>query len=100
MMVRSFDRRIESLFLIKDEELKKQAINILAFNLNDNVNAYQMQENGSYLKPPLRKGEGEFNIHKEFFEFYFHRARFQSIELFADPAVSPPLPENVVAATS
>ena len=46
-MVRSFDRRIESLFLLDEDILKKQAINNLRYNLKDNVNAYIMQEDGS-----------------------------------------------------
>ena len=64
-MVRSFDRRIESLFLLEEEILKKQAINNLRYNLMDNVNSYIMQEDGSYIKKP--NGEPPFNIHKEFY---------------------------------
>lgn len=65
-MVRSFDRRIESLFLLDDEFLKKQAINNLRYNLKDNVNAYTMKEDGSYVIKELN-GEPNFNIHKEFY---------------------------------
>jgi polyphosphate kinase len=65
-MVRSFDRRIESLFSLEQEPLKKQAMNILKYNLLDNVNAYIMQEDGCYLKKE-QNGEAPFNIHKEFF---------------------------------
>jgi polyphosphate kinase len=65
-MVRSFDRRIESLFLLEEEILKKQAINNLRFNLKDNVNSYIMQEDGSYMVRELN-GEQAFNIHKEFY---------------------------------
>jgi polyphosphate kinase len=65
-MVRSFDRRIESLFQLDDDFLKRQAINNLRFNLKDNVNAYVMQEDGTYVgKHP--NGEPPFNIHKEFY---------------------------------
>jgi polyphosphate kinase len=65
-MVRSFDRRIESLFSLEEEILKKQAINNLRYNLKDNVNSYVLQEDGSYLiKDP--DGEPPFNIHKEFY---------------------------------
>jgi polyphosphate kinase len=64
-MVRSFDRRIESLFLLEEDILKKQAINNLRYNLMDNVNAYIMQEDGTYIKK--EKGEPPFNIHKEFY---------------------------------
>lgn len=65
VMVRSFDRRLESLFLIKDDFLKQQAINILSYNLRDNVNAYEMNEDGTYSVSEA--GEEVFNIHKEFF---------------------------------
>lgn len=64
-MVRSFDRRIESLFLLDEEILKKQAINNLRYNLKDNVNAYIMQEDGDYVK--RHNGGPLFNIHKEFY---------------------------------
>lgn len=65
-MVRSFDRRIESLFLLEEEILKKQAINNLRYNLKDNVNAYILQEDGSYTLKE-QNGESPFNIHKEFY---------------------------------
>ncbi len=67
MMVRSFDRRLESLFVIKDSLLKQQVINILAFNLNDNVNAYEMKEDGSYVQIE-QPNEAPFNVHKEFYK--------------------------------
>jgi polyphosphate kinase len=65
-MVRSFDRRIESLFALEEEILKKQAINNLRYNLKDNVNSYIMKEDGSYVIKELN-GETPFNIHKEFY---------------------------------
>lgn len=65
-MVRSFDRRIESLFLLDDDFLKKQAINNLRYNLKDNVNAYTMREDGNYVIKELN-GEPNFNIHREFY---------------------------------
>lgn len=66
-MVRSFDRRIESLFLLEQEMLRKQVMNILRYNLKDNVNAYTMREDGNYVIKE-QNGEAPFNIHKEFFE--------------------------------
>lgn len=66
MMVRSFDRRLESLFLIKDKLLKQQAINLLSYNLKDNVNSYQMNEDGSFT-PLTPEDDQPFNIHKEFY---------------------------------
>jgi len=65
-MVRSFDRRIESLFLLEQENLIKQAMNILRYNLKDNVNSYRMLEDGTY-KPKEVSAEPAFNIHKEFY---------------------------------
>lgn len=65
-MVRSFDRRIESLFMLDDEFLRKQAMNNLAYNLRDNVNSYVMKEDGTYAVKELKK-EPPFNIHREFF---------------------------------
>jgi polyphosphate kinase len=69
MMNRSFDRRLESLFLIVDENLKKAVISILNKNLQDNVNSYVMTEDGSYVKYQLQEGENEVNIHKLFYQF-------------------------------
>jgi polyphosphate kinase len=65
-MVRSFDRRIESLFQLDDDFLKRQAINNLRYNLKDNVNSYIMKEDGTYVIKEL-DGEPPFNIHKEFY---------------------------------
>ncbi len=65
-MVRSFDRRVESLFLLEQESLKKQAMNILRYNLKDNVNSYTMKEDGRYVIKE-QNGEPPFNLHKEFY---------------------------------
>ena len=71
-MVRSFDRRIESLFIIQDKILKQQVINILVYNLKDNVNTYLMQEDGTYVKKE-HVHEAPFDIHKEFFNVNFEQ---------------------------
>jgi len=67
IMVRSFDRRVESLFLITDEMAKKETIAILINNLKDNVNTYILNEDGTYHKKELNE-EKPFNIHKAFFD--------------------------------
>ncbi len=66
-MVRSFDRRIESLFLVVDDHCKQEIITILDYNLRDNVNVYDMQEDGSYIKPEI-SNEKPFDSHKEFYK--------------------------------
>ncbi|MDB5264061.1 MAG: polyphosphate kinase, partial [Adhaeribacter sp.] len=67
MMVRSFDRRIEALFLIVDETLKKVTMKILQYNLKDNQNTYLMREDGAYIKK-REPEEQAFNIHREFYQ--------------------------------
>ncbi len=66
VMVRSFERRIESLFMFLDENIKRQAITILHYNLLDNYNSYRLNEDGSYTKVESN-GHPEFNIHQAFF---------------------------------
>jgi len=67
MMVRSFDRRLESLFLVPPGSLLKQVTAILAANLKDNVNAYEMREDGSY-QIPITDGKSSYNIHRHFYK--------------------------------
>ncbi|MEQ9168558.1 MAG: phospholipase D-like domain-containing protein, partial [Fulvivirga sp.] len=69
MMVRSFERRLESLFMINDDLIQRQVKNILQNNLLDNVNCYVMQEDGSYLKRHAN-GDAPHDIHKEFFNVH------------------------------
>jgi polyphosphate kinase len=68
MMVRSFDKRLESLFKVEAPLLEKQLMNILSCNLRDNSNSYTMQEDGTYLAKAPVAGEAKFNIHQEFFK--------------------------------
>ena len=75
IMVRSFDRRLESLFLILDKTIRKETMNILYYNLKDNVNSYLLEENGNYVKVEPGEDEEEFNAHKEFF-----KVRLQDIQ--------------------
>lgn len=64
VMVRSFDRRIESLFELVNSRAKNMAITILNWNLRDTVNSYEMQEDGNYWKV---ESDEPFNIHQEFY---------------------------------
>lgn len=68
LMVRSFDRRIESIFEFVNPKVRQQAIHILDFNLRDNINAYEMLEDGNYVKCECQEGQEPFNIHQRFFE--------------------------------
>ncbi|MDU0369023.1 polyphosphate kinase 1 [Hymenobacter endophyticus] len=71
LMVRSFDRRIEALFLIVNPPLKREAINVLYFNLKDNQNTYVMREDGAYIHRQPSADETVFNVHKEFYNKNF-----------------------------
>ena len=66
-MVRSFDRRIEALFLIANPLLRREAINILQLNLLDNQNSYLMREDGAYIRQQPAPGEAAVNIHRDFY---------------------------------
>ncbi|GAB2532565.1 polyphosphate kinase 1 [Spirosoma aerophilum] len=68
VMVRSFDRRIESLFILADKRVKQQAILILKDNLLDNINAYELKEDGSFKKCEVAEGDAPFNMHQRFFD--------------------------------
>ncbi|MVM41440.1 polyphosphate kinase 1 [Spirosoma sp. HMF3257] len=68
VMVRSFDRRIESLFYLADSRVKQQAILILKYNLLDNVNAYELKEDGDFQKCEVPEGGEPFNMHQRFFD--------------------------------
>jgi len=48
-MPRNLDKRVEILFPVEDESLKKEVIDILDVQLHDNVKARIMQPDGSYL---------------------------------------------------
>ena len=74
VMVRSFDRRLESLFRVVDEALERQLICNLVYNLRDNVNSYEMMEDGSYV-PTVPDNGSAFNIHEEFFKLTHHKIR-------------------------
>ena len=67
VMARSFDRRIESLFELRDPLLRQQTICILNYNLKDNVNAYTLDEHGEY-SPIVTDDSNPFNVQDEFFD--------------------------------
>jgi polyphosphate kinase len=52
--------------MVVDPLLKKQVMNILNYNLKDNLNAYVMKEDGTY-EVKKSDAETEYNIHKKFF---------------------------------
>lgn len=49
-MPRNLDKRVEIVFPIMEEKLKKQVIRMLTIQLKDNVKAHELQRDGNYLK--------------------------------------------------
>ena len=49
-MPRNLDRRVEIVFPLLDEELKKKVLHILDVEFEDNVKAHVLQEDGTYEK--------------------------------------------------
>ncbi len=86
-MVRSFDRRIESLFGLVDERVKQEAIHILYYSLKDTVNSYEMQEDGSYIKCEVPEGEEPLNIHKAFYDITLEQVMKARLFEFKEPEV-------------
>ncbi|OHD24927.1 MAG: hypothetical protein A2086_05020 [Spirochaetes bacterium GWD1_27_9] len=69
-MERNFDRRIELLFPIEDEDLKKEILTILKISLSDNVKARILQSDGRYT----RKKPDSDKIIRSQVEFYHYLA--------------------------
>lgn len=78
IMVRSFDKRIEALFSIKQPFLQQEVINALAYNLKDTANSYCMQSDGSYT--PMPEGDDAFDLHRAL--FYVTPEKVKQAKLF------------------
>ena len=59
-MSRNLDRRVELLFSVEDEDLKKKVAEILRLFFQDNMKAHLLRQDGSYYRltpngePPVR----------------------------------------------
>jgi len=66
-MPRNFFRRIEVVFPIEDPVLRDRIVNqILATQLADNVKASLLASDGTYHRPPMKKGTGARSSQGEF----------------------------------
>ena len=64
-MPRNLDRRVEIVFPIEDEAIKKEAIHVLDVEFKDNVKAHLLQPDGTYEKQDKR-GKVLVNSQMEF----------------------------------
>ena len=53
-MPRNLDKRVEIIFPVEDEKIKKELMHILDVQLSDNTKAHLLQPDGSYTKPDKR----------------------------------------------
>ena len=93
-MPRNLDRRVEIVFPVEDEEIKKELIHILDLEFRDNVKAHILQPDGTYEKPD-RRGKAQINSQMEFCmeatekaAFYKHKTQAEKSRVFvpAEPA--------------
>lgn len=61
-MPRNLDRRVEIVFPVEDENIKKEIKHVLDVEFNDNVKAHVLQPDGSYEKPDRR---GKAKVHSQ-----------------------------------
>ncbi len=64
-MPRNLDRRVEIVFPVEDETIKKELIHILDLEFKDNVKAHLLQADGTYVKQDKR-GKTLVNSQNEF----------------------------------
>ena len=64
-MPRNLDRRVEIVFPVEDENIKKEIMHILDVELQDNVKAHVLQPDGTYVKPD-RRGRTAVNSQMQF----------------------------------
>lgn len=64
-MPRNLDRRVEIVFPVEDEEIKKELRHILDLEFKDNVKAHILQPDGTYVKQDKR-GRALLNSQMEF----------------------------------
>ena len=93
-MPRNLDRRVEIVFPVEDEEIKKELIHILDLEFRDNVKAHILQPDGTYEKPD-RRGKAQINSQMEFCmeatekaAFHKHKTQAEKSRVFvpAEPA--------------
>ena len=65
-MPRNLDKRVEIVFPVLDEDLKKQVIEIVQIQLKDNKKAHILKQDGSYEKVKPLEGEKPLNSQEYF----------------------------------
>ena len=73
-MPRNLDRRVEIVFPVEDESIKKEVIQILEIEMQDNMKAHVLQPDGTYVKVD-RRGKVLLNSQMYFCDWAQQRAK-------------------------
>ena len=79
-MPRNLDKRVEIVFPLEKEEIKKEAMHILEIQMADNVKAHVLQPDGTYEKIDKR-GKVLVNAQEYFCQEATERAKIKKTEL-------------------
>lgn len=86
-MPRNFFRRVEMLFPIADPVLRQRIIDdVLAIELRDNVDARELQPDGTYTAPRRKAGEQGFSAQKYFMAAASVRSAAANEAVYTGPA--------------
>ena len=78
-MPRNLDRRVEIVFPVEDENIKKEILHVLDLEFRDNVKAHILQPDGTYEKQDKR-GKVLVNSQMEFCKEAQQKAKKQKRE--------------------
>ncbi|MDR1286393.1 MAG: polyphosphate kinase 1 [Treponema sp.] len=65
-MPRNLERRVELMFPVQEEPLRKELLEILTFYFRDNTQAYSLGPGGLWKRRSPAEGEAPFRVQKEF----------------------------------
>ena len=78
-MPRNLDRRVEIVFPVEDEAIKKELVHVLTLEFKDNVKAHLLKNDGTYEKQDKR-GKTLINSQMEFCREATERAQKKQIK--------------------
>jgi polyphosphate kinase len=73
-MPRNLDRRVELMFPVLDDALRRRVLGILQSAFADNQRSWRMQPDGSYLRVSRRRGEPRWRTQEEHLRAAYGRA--------------------------